>query len=228
MLRAWLLMVYTTCVDKNMPIRIWQYLFAVLSEHKQNNPSEPLPVIWPIIIYTGKKKYSASTNFFDLFGDNKALAKQFMLNEFKLVDVCRLPDEDIKKHSLFGLAEFAFKHKNSRISFDDFINKEIIMISKIAQQKNKNYAKILITYIINEYENGNVSVIEDAAAKYLTKPLQEDVMTIADQLRHEGMQQGMQQGKVEVAIQLLKTGSKPAFVAQVTQLPLSKVKQLIN
>ncbi len=34
---------------------------------------------------------------------------------------CRLADEDIKKHTLFGLTEFAYKHKKMK-DFESFLD----------------------------------------------------------------------------------------------------------
>lgn len=229
---------HQSSIDANMPLRVWQYLFGVLADFRQNHPKEPLPVIWPIILYTGYREYSASTDFFEMFDENKELAQQFMLNEFKLVDVRRLPDSDIRKHKLFGLTEFAFKHKWTQ-DFKRVIDEQMQWMSvEVSDHKYKNYARMLATYIISEYKKGSVELIIEAAEQYLDETLSEDVMTIADQLiakgKQEGMQKGMQEGMQKgekaaarkIARSLIKQGLPLELIAESTGLSLSELQSL--
>jgi predicted transposase YdaD len=105
---------------RTIPLKVWQYLFLVLMEYAENHPSQPLPIPFPLVIYTGEAEFKYSTNLFDLFGEHRELAQEYFLQGVPLVDVCRLEDEDIKKHPLFGLSEFAFKHKKSK-DFEAFL-----------------------------------------------------------------------------------------------------------
>jgi len=86
-------------------MRVFRYLTLLLERHiaQKKNPL-PLPLVYPIIVYTGAKPYTYATDFFNLFGtENKELAKSLFLSPFQLVDVCRKSDEEIKKHDWFGL-----------------------------------------------------------------------------------------------------------------------------
>jgi len=78
-------------VTINLPLRVWQYLLLTLMEYHENHPKEPLPIIYTIIIYTGESPYTASTDFFDLFGTRKELAKHYLLNPIKFCG--RVPHE---------------------------------------------------------------------------------------------------------------------------------------
>ncbi len=71
------------------------------------------------------------------------------------------------------------------------------------------------------------------AKKNFSNDLRETVMTsCADRLRQEGVKQGMQQGKEiekqNVAIKLLTLGSDLDLVSKVTGMPLSDVEKLIQ
>ena len=49
-----------------------------------------------------------------------------------------------------------------------------------------------------------------------------EIMTIAEQLRHEGELKG----KLETVQEMLNAGTDVAFIAKVTRLPIEKIKAL--
>ena len=57
-------------------------MLRLCDEHLRKYPKTKLPLIYPIILYTGNKKYTASRSFFELFEEQK-LAKNFLQNQSK-------------------------------------------------------------------------------------------------------------------------------------------------
>lgn len=53
-----------------------------------------------------------------------------------------------------------------------------------------------------------------------------NIMTLGERLRAEGRTEGRYEGKLEAATRLLARGADPAFVAEITGLPLKKIKSL--
>jgi predicted transposase/invertase (TIGR01784 family) len=216
-------------VAKDMPLRVWQYLLLVLMEYTENHPKLPLPLVYPIIIYTGEKLYSATTNFFELFATQKDLAKQFLLQDIRLIDVCRMADEDIQKHRLFGLTEFAFKYKATQ-NFRKFLEVLMPWLHEVECELGSQYAKIVLKYVVNEFSSGNYEQFTEVAQTYLSKELGEDAMTIAQQLREEGRLEGRLEGELikerEIAKRMLESGSDSTFVVKVTGLSLEQIKEL--
>jgi len=151
--------------EKDTPLRIWEYILLVLAEYLQNNPKKPLPIVYPLIIYTGEQLYTYSTNLFDLFGDNKALAEKYLLRDIQLVDVCRMPDEEIRQHQLFGLTEYAFKHKRTQ-HFEAFLDNILPWMNEVNVQISGQYATLLIKYILDVYPEGSY---EKQMCRYFVK-----------------------------------------------------------
>ncbi len=54
----------------------------------------------------------------------------------------------------------------------------------------------------------------------------EEIMTIAESLRQQGMEKGIQQGRQEVALNLLRDGMAVARVAEFAELEESEVLKL--
>jgi len=222
-------------------LRVWQYILLVLMDYAENHPKEALPVPFPVIVYTGERKFTHSTYLFDLFGENKDLAESLFYQGIKLIDVCRMSDEDIRKHRLFGLCEYAFKHKK-RADFEDFLKVLIPWLHEVECQIGPYYAKILVHYVVDEFKHGDMDLFLDEVKIHLSKELGDEAMTIAQQLRQEGMQQGVQQGiqqgmqqgirqgmqfeKCEIAKKLLMQKMPVGLIAEATDLTIAEVKAL--
>ncbi len=229
---------HQSTVDKNLPLRIWQYMFAILDEYKDNHKKAPLPLIFPLIIYTGEAPYTASTDLFDLFNENKNLAQKYMLTPIKLVDVCRLDDEDIKKHKYFGVSEMVFKYKDSR-HFQKFLETFLPRLNVVSLQVGKKYAMMELRYIVDQYTHADARVLEHEIKQHLSNDLGDEAMTIAQQLEQRGIQQGMQQGiqqgmqqgeirtRIEIAEKLLLDGNlSEDIVSNMTNLSSKQINEI--
>lgn len=225
-------------IEKNMPLRIWQYLLLVLMEYAANHPEKPLPIVYPIILYTGEDHYHESTDIFDLFGKHKDLAKEYLLNPIKLVDICRMTDADIQKHELFGLSEYAFKHKKTK-QFEKFLEIMMPWAHKIELQLGKDYAKMVIRYVVDVFPDANYDALIAGTERYLSKELGDEAMTIAQQLEQRGMQRGRLEGKIEGKLEgkiessreiaknmLLMNEFSVETIAIVTHLSVDEVKAM--
>jgi len=211
-------------VDSMIALRVWQYILLLLMEWHDDHPGEPLPVVYPIIVYTGAAGYHASTEFFDLFGNQKALAKSYLFNEITVVDVCRLEDSDIRKHDLFGLTEFAFKYKETR-EFGHFMDEFLSWMNDLSDTINKDYAKMLLKYVMNVYREADTQTFVDKAQHHLSTALGEEAMTIAQQLRQEGMQEGTQ----AMALRLVMEDGMPVErAANLANLSVESLQAIID
>lgn len=76
---------------------------------RHKNKNEKLPIVIPVVIYNGYKKYSAPRNFWDLF-DDPTMAKNLMDLPYKLIDLQAMGDEDIRKQQHLGMMQFFLKH----------------------------------------------------------------------------------------------------------------------
>ena len=74
---------------KLMPLRILKYMISIMENHSEMTNSDILPVVFPIIFYTGRSPYKYSTYLFDLFGDLGNLAKQFLFDKYRLIDLIK-------------------------------------------------------------------------------------------------------------------------------------------
>ena len=97
--------------DHMMAYRLFKYMLCICNRHMKQYPEDKkLPLVYPMIIYNGRKKYNVVRNIWDLF-ENKDLAKKFWSDEdYKLINLQDIPDEEIKERVWWGLVEFFMKH----------------------------------------------------------------------------------------------------------------------
>lgn len=221
-------------VEKHMPLRMWQYMLLLLMEYGKNHPKEPLPLIYPLVIYTGEVPYKESMDIFDLFGEHGYLARNYLLKPIQLVDVCELADEDIKKHHYFGLAEFAFKYKFTQ-DFEKFLQEFFPWVHEVEFQIHQDYIIMLLKYLVDINPTANYEIFVEQTKNYLSKELGEKAMTIAEQLERRGMEKGIQQGieqglakkSKEIARNLLLLGELSIeSISVVTQLSIEEIQVL--
>lgn len=93
-----------------MPLRMARYVLAPLKQFAEaQGDKAKLPVVIPIILYSGSQSpYPFSVDFFECFTD-PILAKQVLLNP-KLIDLSVLSDEDLKAHGYAAFLELTLKH----------------------------------------------------------------------------------------------------------------------
>ncbi|MCB1827359.1 MAG: hypothetical protein KDH94_02955, partial [Coxiellaceae bacterium] len=128
------------------------------------------------------------------FGDQKDLARECILQPIRLLDVCRMEDEEIKQHNLFGLSEFAFKYKETQ-HFKEFLSIFLPWVDEVVFDVGQQYINSLSYYVLYVFKNGSKEQYIKATNRYLSELSKGGSMTIAEQLIEEGMQKGMQQGE---------------------------------
>lgn len=108
-----------------MPLKILRYSLNILEQHietekskKGRNYEKPLPLIYPIVIYHGKKSYPYSPDIRELVDAPRELVNRYFLQPFQLLDLGTIEDEEIKSHVWSGIMEFALKH----IYMKDFLS----------------------------------------------------------------------------------------------------------
>ena len=96
--------------DHFMAFRLFKYMINICDRYLIENPkSKTLPLIYPIVFYNGQEQYNVSKNLWDLFSNNK-LAKDIWGNNYQLINVHEIPDEEFKQRAWSGILEFFLKH----------------------------------------------------------------------------------------------------------------------
>ena len=140
----YILLEHQSTPDHFMAFRLLKYMTNICSRYLTQNPkAKHLPLIYPIVFYNGKKEYNASLNLWDLF-ENSNLTKEIWSNDYQLINVHNIPDEDFKQRAWSGILEFFFKHIHER---------ELLKRWEEIADLLPQFAKVNIGYHILLYEH---------------------------------------------------------------------------
>lgn len=80
-----------------MAFRMMKYMFLISDMYLTKNPgSKFLPLIYPMVFYTGKKPYNVPTKLSDLHQD-KELSQEILMNGYQIINIDKIPDAIIKQ-----------------------------------------------------------------------------------------------------------------------------------
>ena len=223
----WILCEHQSTQDKMISFRIQKYMLRICSDHVKKHPGSKLPLIYPILIYSGKYKYTAPLLFWDLFEIPK-LAKSFFTKEIQLLEVSKVPDELIKKKMFIGIMLYFFRHINAP-DITPYIKKINKMISEISE-KDFYYLIDVLHYILNKSESNNAEKAVLLIKKAVSVNKGTKIMTLAEQLiekgKASGIREGIKKGKLEIASKMLDKGQSIELIAELTGLTIQDVERL--
>lgn len=172
-------------------VNIWQrYL-------EQNKETKTLPLIYSLIFYNGREKYTAPTDLWSLFTD-AGLAKSF-LDNFQLVNVHEIPDSAMQEHVWSGILEFFMKHIFERDFLKVLENSEDMILKAYSMNRDDAlfYLRIILYYNAKKITEEEASSLKEVLDK-LTEHKGEEVMaSFAQKWKQDGIEKGKQVGILE-------------------------------
>ncbi len=232
----YVLLEHASTPDKFLPFRMLKYTTAIMNEHLRKTGDKILPIVYPLILYTGKKSYNHSTNIYDLFGNQKKLAQNIYTKPYDLVDLTTVSDETLKAYEWFGVAGMITKHIHDP-DILPILRNMVEFLNKLEESGNEEYVSITLSYIV---EAGTVNS-KDEFVEILKTGLsyqEEKIMTLAEQFRQEGVQKGIAQGiekgiekgarktATNIALKMIKAGINLQEIQEMTDLPIQKLNKL--
>ena len=164
-------------IDKYMAFRLLVYIVRAIELHRKRHPKESLPLIYPLVVYSGEKPWNAPMDIHDLFGEEENLARQVMFKPYQLIDLARLDDQEIRRHVWAGLFEFALKYRSVVRNVEAFCDTFFPWLKKMEQQA-ESYCKIMLSYVINESDINDEKLFVQKAQEHLTGNLRGEAMTL--------------------------------------------------
>jgi predicted transposase/invertase (TIGR01784 family) len=180
-------------------VKIWRlHLKQQASKKPKQKKSAQLPIILPLVIYHGEKAWPYGIRFCDLLtGPREALAAYIPDFAFMLTDLTGYSDEEIKGSVLCRVVLLLFKH-----IFDPDPGQKLLEIftlirELIIQESGLRYLELILRYVCSATDKITAEELLAIVQQTLDRQGGEMVMTIAEQLRQEGMEKGLQRGRQE-------------------------------
>ena len=218
-----------------LPFRMLKYMISIMEHHLKTTKTQKLPLVYPLILYTGEKSYSHSMDLFDLFPiREKELAKETLMSPYHLIDLTQVSDEELKRYRWCGVMALALKHIHDPDVLPFFMN-ILDELRELEKKGEESYIYTIITYIVSVGETPHQEDFFHAIKKLETVN-EEKLMTLAEYLKpavfkrgiEKGIEKGRQEEKVAIAKAMLLKGIDMEIVAGVTEFSKEEIKKLLN
>lgn len=224
--------------DHWIALRLWQYSLLLLEKHAKKK--DKLPLILPLVIYNGTRKYSAPKNLWELFS-HPEIAKKAMAEDYNLINLHAMQDNEIdyQKHLSFMLYTMKHIHERDTLKMLEQAMKQCKHAIIIDKTQDYLHTKLILWYADSKVPEEKKQLLEQIVVDNLPQKDSGNVMrTIADSYREEGKIEGISIGKAEgisigeasgvkkIAINMLKQKTDPKFVASVTGISIEEIIKL--
>lgn len=204
--------------DAHMAFRLMRYAMGAMQRHLDAGHKK-LPLVIPMLFYHGVvTPYPFSLCWLDEFSD-PVTTRQLYTAAFPLVDITVVADDEIMQHRRIALLELMQKHIRKR---DLMGLMEQLVALLVKGYANDSQLKTLFNYMMQTGDATHFS-------EFLTEVAQrsphhkERLMTIADRLRQQGIQQGKRDEAQRIARMMLADGIDAHTVARITGLPVDEL-----
>jgi hypothetical protein len=188
-------------------VQIWE---DWLAEHPK---AKALPMIIPIVMYHGVTPWS-EPRLFDALLDvpasvRPAVAPYLVQFAYLLHDLSEISDDELRDRAMMSalakLAALCFKHARTRADFIKILARWMDIAREVARAPNglKALAQVLC-YILEVNEHVQREALEALLERELGPEAKEATVTIGQQLREEGRQQGRHQAFQEILLRHLR------------------------
>jgi predicted transposase/invertase (TIGR01784 family) len=187
--------------------QIWR-LF--LKQEKGRN--RRLPIIVPMVFYHGGEKWSGKRRFAELFaGPVEKLSPYLPDFESILFDFSPFSDQEIRGRVLLRATLMLMKHV-----FDPDVHDKLPKILKLILDVSETRSGLravetMLRYLFNEVPDLTVEKAKNMAEQHCGKEKKEVVMTVAEQLRKEGIDIGERRGARKTLVESLEMGLNLRF-----------------
>ncbi len=200
---------HQSSVDIRMPYRILNYCIDIMYEwcrSKKLKQIKKYPIIVPIVIYTGDRKWNVPKNFSETQISTEIL-KNYKINiQYNLVDINQLSDNFLlEQNTMFGYGMLIEKAKDK--------NELLIKLDSIVQNcNNKEQLYELEDIVLYALDNALCNIEQEIIIEKIHKKVGEESMsTLIDRLTAENkriLKQGRDEGMRDGIKNGIKTGIK--------------------
>ena len=188
--------------DPRVLLQLLKYILRIWEE-KYNTKTNKLPIIIPLVIYNGENKWNIKTKLINLIEGIEELPeimKQYIPTyQYEIYDFS--PEE---KLGIVGLANLKAILQTTRVArvrtgekFDEELRRAFEFLIGIKDKKTFNELfESCMLYLMYTRDDINIEKVKEVAKKVMDER-GELIMTIAEKLKNEGMEKGIEKGKLE-------------------------------
>jgi len=183
--------------DAWMPLRLLRYILGIWEQCRKQNPTaKRLPPVLPLVLFQGGATWAADLSLSGLIDIPDGLAPYQPEFRHLLVDLNHIDADDLQGTLIAKTSLLALKASHQGLHNE--LPRLFLLLAEMMQQDSSlSMIRTLLRYICIVDNNTDLTEYMKQIEAVNVPALEEELMTIAEQLRKEGRQQGMQQGRQE-------------------------------
>ena len=218
--------------DKWMPLRLLRYMVRIWESYLEKHPGAvSLPPVLPIVLHQGKSGWGVAKTFGDLVdmqeeiaGDIRQALPDF---SFFLVDLAGIPFERIEGNLAGRLTLQALKAV-AEDKLGEFLDVSGSLLKAIYEAETpSDLGLVLLKYFFFTDTSVDKQAFQGMVKTLDSPPIEEATMTLAEQYKQEGIEQGIETKEREIVLHMNATGMDVDTIAQATGIPQPKVLQYL-
>lgn len=196
----YILIEHQSSVDEIMSYRILNYCTQILKEQTNNkqlrNKNYKFPLIIPVVLYTGERKWTVERNFSQKIENNNN-EKVYMEMKYELIDINQYSEEELLQKNTaisYGLLIEKNKGKDSLINI---LNK--IALNCTNKETSQKMQKIIQYLLYPILENDTEKMVKKFRIKeeFDMKTAQDYIREEIAEIRRQGIEEGRKEGRKE-------------------------------
>jgi predicted transposase/invertase (TIGR01784 family) len=226
-------------VDALMPFRLLGYMVELWRDVLKNAGKSAkrrdfrLPVIVPIVIYNGKRPWTAAQRFNEKLDGAELFGEGVIDFSYLLIDIWRYDERELLAHSNLISAAFLLDRTEEAAEVVARLSQMIDTIRALSDTEADLFWKwttrILGRRLPRESREQLEAIMEQSGrreANWMITNIEKAIMRTRREERMAGWRKGKQEGKREVAGNLMKMGMSAEQVAEATGLPVEEIRRL--
>ncbi len=182
--------------DKKMAFRMLIYTVRIWEQFELQYPRKSLPLIYPMVVYQGKKRWTSPLTVHDFIDVPEFLKPYCPQMTYDLMDLSSLKDEDIQGELFQQLVLLIMRSIDSPDINELLFEKYFPFIKEVLKQKRGiEYIEDMLYYL--SYKSKYLDrekIVEQLSRDPETKNVREVAMTLAEQWKQEGISIGIEKG----------------------------------
>jgi predicted transposase/invertase (TIGR01784 family) len=223
----YLLLEHQSRPDHFMALRLFRYMLNICNRHLTiNKHAKLLPLVYPLVFFNGKEAYTAPLNLWELFSNHK-LAKEIWTNDYQLINVQNIPDEELKKKAWSGILQFFMKHIHERNLLKKWEEIADLLPELVKIEVGYDYIESILFYTLTRINKDDKISLHKMLTTTLNEEKGEELMaSLAKHWYDEGIQEGVEKGIEKTAINMLNSNLDLKLICQVTGLSMHEITRL--
>ena len=221
-----ILLEFQSSVDHFMALRVLRYITDFYLDYIHSHKRvKRLPPVFPLVVYNGKKSWTAPAKLGDLIAYHNVLGKFALHCEyFTIAERAFRKEELLKIHNIVSTLFLTEAHYDLETFRNEFLH-------LFRHEQDRQAVSLFFNWFKQLSRHGRITEADYAALEAHIYQSEEEVAMLVEEIRKEKQQmyeQGLKQGKLDIAYAMLLKGLSIPLIAEITGLSKEEIETVKN